>query len=830
MIMKKIVTFLFLFLPFVVFSQATFNLETATGTGSGWYWNSADSVLIISDGANIIITGHVTHGEKVQILANATANITISNLYISGESVTSGDGWADCPILLNSGATVNLVLDGNNTLKAGHYWPGILVSLNTTLTIDGTGSLDVTGGWSCSGIGGGLWSNGPCGTITINGGIISTKGAASSWYGTAGTGIGGGAAEPGGNITINGGVVSATGGGGGAGMGIGNGGGDSFGTLTMTGNAIVFTDRAGDMNPNIKTGGILVVGNATHWYGDNNFTLTHNVTVPNTNLLTIEEGKSLTIPSSSTLTNNGVILNYSGITINGTLQNNGTIININSGIITGTVSGNAPTTTTLLDNNINLSDNTTLQVGEKWVYANNQFTILDGADVTITGSASGQRRVEVAANSLSNITLNNVSISVANDRTPLMICPGADINLTIEGNNTLTAGRSRAGLQVAEGTTLTINGTGNLSSTGGRYGGAGIGGAFRENCGKITINEGTINASSYDSQESYHSGAAIGGGGAGIVFFSFDGIGGEGGDITINGGNVTAIGKYSAAGIGGGCSSPNGGTLKMNGNAVVFTSLTANGMPNGEVKTNITGVVNGIMFDEYNGKCYGSFTKTDEIEIPEYYTLTVPADASFTIPEEGTLLFNGTINNNGTIRDAGGTLFLNGILNGNKILFNNLGDKTDNLPYPSSPIDIAYLFTINANTGTPSYTIEEESTGEGSLNDVSLLVTKGGEFILGLVTAETYYYAIGDKVTSILTVEPEINIKDLSQNKFTAYTNNDLLYVGGLEVGKIWSVYNIQGVLIYRGIARDVKEDIPLLTKGLFIVQSEKTSIKVINY
>jgi hypothetical protein len=45
------------------------------------------------------------------------------------------------------------------------------------------------------------------------------------------------------------------------------------------------------MNLDNKTGGILVARNATHWYGNDNYTLEFNTTVPNTNLMTIGEGK-----------------------------------------------------------------------------------------------------------------------------------------------------------------------------------------------------------------------------------------------------------------------------------------------------------------------------------------------------------------------------------------------------------------------------------------------------------------------------------------------------------------------------------------------------------
>ncbi|MDR0206353.1 MAG: hypothetical protein LBI45_03735 [Bacteroidales bacterium] len=812
----------FLSIPSFMHAQATFNLETGTGTGTGWSWT--DPVLTINNGANITVTGTVKNGRKIEISENATANVAISNVYISGEDVVGGDGWDGCPLYLNSGANLTLTLDGDNTIKAGHYWPAISVTTNRTLTIEGSGNLDATGGWSCAGIGGGLWDNGPCGAITINSGTITIKGAKSSWIGTAGAGIGGGAAQPGGNITINGGVINAVDGENGAGMGIGNGGLYSVGTLTMNGNPIVFSNRIGDMDANNKSGGILVLGNTTFWYSSNNFSLSQNVIVPITNVLTINEGNTLTIPAGKQLINNGVIINYSQITINGTLTNNGTILNVNSGTITGTISGNPPVTTTPLSNSFDLATISLLQVGDGWILANNTCTVLDGADVTITGTA--KRRIEVATNATANITLNDVSITgLGNNQTPLLVNTNATLNLTLEGNNKLGAGRSRAALQAAEKTTLTIDGLGKLIATGGTYGGAAIGGAFCEGAGTITINGGTITATSVDGG-SYCSGAGIGGGGAGIIFFNFQGYGGTGGDVTINGGRVTATGPNGAAGIGGGVFAGYGGKLDMNGNAVVFASALTN---NENSNTNINGVVKGILFNGYYGLCYKSVTIDTDFEFPADFSLTVPSDAGFAIPENKTFTYNGSINNQGTIKDDGGTLILNGTLSGNKILFENKGKIIDTVQHSELPIEIGYLFQTNSNTGLPSYTLETGCTGEGILNNELLTVEKLGTFIIGLVTAETYYYTESEKVTSGLVVVPIIGIENLSSDKFTACTNNSRLYVNGLQEGKTWSVYNTMGALIYRGVARDVKDDIPLRAKGVFIVHSEGQSIKVIH-
>ena len=631
----------------------TFNIATGTGTGNGWTWEN--NVLTILDDSDVTVTGRTddeTNSNRILIAEGATTHLTLEDASILME-MREGEPYLH-PLFLDYDATLTLTIKGENIIRAGNYTTGISVSEGRKIIIDGDGSLSATGGWQCSGIGGGLWDWGPCGTIVINGGTIYAKGANSSWLGTSGAGIGSGAAYAIGDITINGGSIIASPGNETA-KGIGTGGVGDAGNFKITGNPIIFTNSVSDMNPENKTGGILVARNATYWYGNNNFTLEYNTTVPATNLLTIEEGKSITIPAGKTLINNGTIVNYSQITINGTLINNGAILNVKSGTVNGTIEGNAPVATTPADNNINLSNENPVQVGDGWLYANNVYAVLDGADVVVTGDNANYRRLEVASNAIVDIMLNDAKIKsltgVITYQSPLMINAGAKVNLTIEGENLLTAARTKAGLQVPVGASLIIDGTGSLTAKGGEYGGAGIGGAFCENCGKITINGGIITGYN-DFVGSYHSGAGIGGGGAGIVFFFFEGMGGLGGNVTINGGVVNAYTAESsgAPGIGGGGSSVYGGTLTMEYDGVAFASSleTYNG-----TQTDISGVVNGILFDGLDGILYGAVEITVDIEIPEYYKLTIPQGATLTIPKGITLNVKGTVVNNGTIIKCG---------------------------------------------------------------------------------------------------------------------------------------------------------------------------------
>jgi len=245
-------------------ATSTFNLTTGAGTGQASDYAWSDPILTVNHGADIEITGTVNSGRRIEVAAGATAAITLSNVSITGL------GSNQCPLLLNTGANVTLILaDGSiNTLTAGTSAAGIQTT-DATLTIEGgiagTGSLIATGNASGAGIGGG-GGGGAGGTITINGGSVT---ASSSGIGAgigggnggaggtitinggdiiasgnaSGAGIGGGSGGAGGSITINGGNISATGGSSGA--GIGGGGSGVGGSITITGGKINATGSGG---------------------------------------------------------------------------------------------------------------------------------------------------------------------------------------------------------------------------------------------------------------------------------------------------------------------------------------------------------------------------------------------------------------------------------------------------------------------------------------------------------------------------------------------------------------------------------------------------------
>ena len=184
-----------------------------------------------------MLTGTLAGNYKISIAAGAT--VTLSNAVINGIGTCSTSYlWAGLTCI----GDATIILKGDNVIK-GFYdeFPGIYVPQDSTLVIDGNGSLeaassvDSSGSWGeswASGIGGGYNANSHisptelhCGNIVIKGGFINASGGRGS------AGIGGGSRSNCGNITIEGGSVTATGGK--SATGIGSGSEANCGTITI---------------------------------------------------------------------------------------------------------------------------------------------------------------------------------------------------------------------------------------------------------------------------------------------------------------------------------------------------------------------------------------------------------------------------------------------------------------------------------------------------------------------------------------------------------------------------------------------------------------------
>ena len=210
---------------------------------------------------------------------------------------------------------------------------------------------------------------------------------------------------------------------------------------------------------------------------------------------------------------------------------------------------------------------------------------VDNNPVITSSSGTTGNTVTITAekNATANVTLENVNIDTGTTGGAAITTSGeGNVNIELDGTNTVQSGENHAGVEKKDNGTLTItdeNKDGSLTANGGTWG-AGIGGARDENVSNITIEGGKVEATGG------YSGAGIGGGegtwgsnitisdgevtatggGAGAGIGGGYAGGGEG--ITIEGGKVTAQGDTGGAGIGGGANNT-GSNITISGDAQV---------------------------------------------------------------------------------------------------------------------------------------------------------------------------------------------------------------------------------------------------------------------
>jgi len=156
--------------------------------------------------------------------------------------------------------------------------------------------------------------------------------------------------------------------------------------------------------------------------------------------------------------------------------------------------------------------------------------------ITSNGNQTGYTiTIKAGGGTTANVTIKDTNISTGN--AAIKTEGKGNVNLNVEGINTVSSGDKHAGVEKANDGNLTIgseSGEGKLTANGG-HGGAGIGGGYEGSGSDITITGGEITA---------NGGGEAAGIGGGVL--------GSGSDITITGGEVTANGGWCGAGIGGG--------------------------------------------------------------------------------------------------------------------------------------------------------------------------------------------------------------------------------------------------------------------------------------
>ncbi|MDO5431200.1 hypothetical protein [Eubacterium sp.] len=588
-----------------------------------------------NENGNYLIYGvglRVPKGAAVTINGSedATLNAEGSGL---GAGIGGADGETAGSITINGGS-INAVSSGDS------YAAGIgggRDGSNETITINGgivNARSGVNGESLGAGIGGG--ENGNGGSITITGGTVTA--CCSGTWKSLGAGIGGGGADNGtngGKIIISGGTVNAycqsDSEGISKGAGIGGGGGDELGgnsgEIIITGGSVNARAIAGN-DPNekgadigagynnnssanltngsakvslttltvnktsgegiadasidsLKIGGYTGVqttpNDAASEYGikdmatdadgklylylpddDPSAGSSANVALPNGKTKTLYGGEVTGSESSREATLEAFSIAVDMSTIGGNLYI------WNDGFMYGTSADEAA--------KIPYNGNYTLSGGTAETAIKNTVTVMPGYN----GGTVGQSGKTITLDGLNIDVSDNINSCAFTLNKKSGDISDASVNLMLAADsvNSLKSGLNCAGLNVPDGASLTVDsdntnpGSLTAQSTDRRFVfsyGAGIGGGYNGNGGEVTINGGMVTACSNEGTKTAY-GAGIGGG-----------HGGAGGKVIINGGTVTAYSSSGAttaygAGIGGGDKGGAGGSITINGGTVTAYS------------------------------------------------------------------------------------------------------------------------------------------------------------------------------------------------------------------------------------------------------------------
>ncbi|MCD8390477.1 MAG: hypothetical protein LUD03_01375, partial [Firmicutes bacterium] len=520
--------------------------------GSGYDYT--DGLLNFTDGGEYTVSMNTYAGftstttDTIKVTADDDVTITLNGVDIAPTSEV-----AKSPFEIDATGDVTVKLSGANTLDAiaTNSCAGLQkTSTSNTLTItcetdDETDSLTATGR-NGAGIGGAAYAT--ANNIIINGGTIMAS-ADSSGAGIGsgreastavsgitikggnvtasndgnGAGIGGGFKVSAVNIKITGGEVTATGGDGAAGIGGGHNGSGS--DITITDGTVTAT--GGAYNNYIGAG----IGGGYNGSGE-------SITISG-GYITATPGKSGVdaigkgyggSTASVSITGGCFAEDYESgkTTIYGITLEDGYKVFKNTESETGT---DYPSKVLYYPHDFTV----TTEVDEGYAYVGDVLTISKGGEYTVemgTEGATTDETIKITAEDNVTVTLDGVSVE-SSAAPPLEIdCGDTENSVTVllSGTNTLkSTGDSYAGVQkTSENNTLIIDSANDddesdtLTATGGNDA-AGIGGGYKGNGINITINGGKISAA----------GGKWGGAGIG---------GGEicaGSEIPISAGNIT---------------------------------------------------------------------------------------------------------------------------------------------------------------------------------------------------------------------------------------------------------------------------------------------------
>ena len=191
--------------------------------------------LCIPDGATVTLQGVTHHTGKyidgIQCLGSATIILAPGTV----NDLTRGNEYAYCGIGMTGDGACTLTIEGSGTLNvSGGQYAGIGGNSTSHHIVINGGIINATGGNNAPGIGASV--NCSCGNITINGGTVNATGGQDA----AGIGCGNYRSYCG-NITFAGGTVTVTNGSGGCGVGDIDGSDNTCGNVYFTGGTVTVT-------------------------------------------------------------------------------------------------------------------------------------------------------------------------------------------------------------------------------------------------------------------------------------------------------------------------------------------------------------------------------------------------------------------------------------------------------------------------------------------------------------------------------------------------------------------------------------------------------------
>jgi len=136
----------------------------------------------------------------------------------------------------------------------------------------------------------------------------------------------------------------------------------------------------------------------------------------------------------------------------------------------------------------------------------------------------------------------------------------------------------------------------------------------------------------------------------------------------------------------------------------------------------------------------------------------------------------------------------------------------------------AAITPTNATNKEVTWTVAPAS-GVATINTSGLLTATGNGTVTVRATAKDGSGVYGERQ---ITVSNNTAIEVVEQQVLKAWTQDGMLYVSGLTLGKAWSVYSISGQLIHQAVAKTDEANIPLAAQGIYIVASGEYRVKLI--